>query len=366
MVLTLLTALLLTCCGDNREGEEKPMRFTEQLRLKTTPVKDQGQSSLCWIYAMLATMETEHAMMGDSVNLSADYAAANMLMERTIDRYFDNHAEEAPVPERPRKPIEQRGMMTMTPDLVRRNGLVAYDAYHTRQPVNYNALCRKLALTCRPKRGISHLKRRAGSILEQTLGYRPEHVFMLGARYTPEEFAHSVCRKNEYMALTSYTHHPFGQPMTLECPDNFQHDRFLNLPIDTLMKTVEQAIENGHAVCWEGDISEPGFRWKEGVATLPPLKPGDNGQHLRQQMFERLQTTDDHCMALIGTATDQTGKRYFIAKNSWGTDNALDGYIYLSEDYVRLKTIAVMLSRDWKKTNRKRIKTITEKENGND
>ena len=168
---------------------------------------------------------------------------------------------------------------------------------------------------------------------------------MLGARYTPMEFAHSVCRPEEYLSLTSFSHHPFGKPFILEVPDNQMRDYFLNVPVDTLMHTIVHALKQGHPVCWEGDISEPGFDFKRGVAVLQNDK-ADYDQLDRQRAFETFRTTDDHCMELCGLAHDRRGHRFFIAKNSWGPNNRFGGFMYLSYQYVKLKTIAVYLSKD--------------------
>ena len=119
-------------------------------------------------------------------------------------------------------------------------------------------------------------------------------------------------------------------------------DTFLNVPLDTLMAVVDRSLRNGHPVCWEGDISEDGFSFQKGLATLEE----DCDTTQRQREFETFQTTDDHCMALVGLARDNAGRRYYLAKNSWGTGNRFGGYMYLSEDYVRMKTICIVVHRD--------------------
>ena len=109
------------------------------------------------------------------------------------------------------------------------------------------------------------------------------------------------------------------------------------------MNIMERSLRSGHPVCWEGDISEEGFSFENGVADVPENKR-NAGQELRQREFETFRTTDDHCMAIIGIAHDKQGRKYFICKNSWGTENRYGGLMYMSFDYVRLKTIAVMVN----------------------
>ena len=227
--------------------------------------------------------------------------------------------------------ITTRGMCTMALDLIQTYGLQHYDAYRHKLDMDYNVLCRKL------DKGNDTEK-----LLDKYIGPLPNQVFMLGALYTPSEFAHSVCTDDEYIALTSFTHHPYGQRFPLEVPDNYFHNTFLNVPLDTMMNRIVQSLRVGHPVCWEGDISEPGFLFGEGYAVLKNEKKKVTAEH-RQSSFEAHRTTDDHVMEIVGLAHDQHGRRFFLCKNSWGTDNRYHGFMFLSENYVRMKTIAVVL-----------------------
>ena len=326
-VFLFLSFLVLISCEKQRGkvnvSEEK---FTVDLRLPTTPVKDQGSSSLCWVYAMLATLETEHIMRGDSVNLSPDYVARMYLSEQANRRRL-----------LPNKVVQKeagittRGMCTMALDLIQTYGLQHYDAYRHKPNMDYNVLCRKLDYGNDTEK-----------LLDKYIGPLPNQVFMLGALYTPLEFAHSVCTDDEYIALTSFTHHPYGQRFPLEVPDNYFHDTFLNVPLDTMMNRIVQSLRAGHPVCWEGDISEPGFLFGEGYAVLKNEKKKVTAER-RQASFEARRTTDDHVMEIVGLAHDQHGRRFFLCKNSWGTANRYHGFMFLSENYVRMKTIAVVL-----------------------
>ena len=322
-----LSFLVLISCEKQRGkvnvSEEK---FTIELRLPTTPVKDQGSSSLCWVYAMLATLETEHIMRGDSVNLSPDYVARMYLSEQASRRRL-----------LPNKVVQKeagittRGMCTMALDLIQTYGLQHYDAYRHKPNMDYNVLCRKLDYGNDTEK-----------LLDRYIGPLPNQVFMLGALYTPLEFAHSVCTDDEYIALTSFTHHPYGQCFPLEVPDNYFHNTFLNVPLDTMMNRIVQSLRVGHPVCWEGDTSEPGFLFGEGYAVLKNEKKKVTAER-RQASFEAHRTTDDHVMEIVGLAYDQHGRRFFLCKNSWGTANRYGGFMFLSENYVRMKTIAVVL-----------------------
>ena len=326
-IFIFLACLVLISCGQQRSNISFPEeKFTVDLRLPTTPVKDQGSSSLCWVYAMLATLETEHIMRGDSVNLSPDYVARMYLSEQASrHRLLPNKVVQKETG------ITTRGMCTMALDLIQTYGLQHYDAYHRRLNMDYNVLCRKLDYGNDTEK-----------LLDKYIGPLPNQVFMLGALYTPLEFAHSVCTDDEYIALTSFTHHPYGQHFPLEVPDNYFHNTFLNVPLDTMMNRIVRSLRAGHPVCWEGDTSEPGFLFGEGYAVLKNEKKKVTAER-RQASFEARRTTDDHVMEIVGLAHDQHGRRFFLCKNSWGTDNRYGGFMFLSENYVRMKTIAVVL-----------------------
>lgn len=328
-LLITAAAILLTasCAHDKPQASRK---FTNEVVLRYTPVKDQGSSPLCWAYSMLATIETEHIMMGDSVNLSVDYVARKLLAEQARCHFLSRGYDR----------VTLRGTMPLLLRLLGEYGAIPYDSYN--EPgINYNALAKQMVLLSNCSSDMSQLAKRAERMFDERIGALPKKVYMLGAEYTPEEFAHSVCMRGEYMAMTSFTHHPFGESFVLEVPDNYSDELFYNVPIDVMMKRIEQSLRNGHPVCWEGDTSEAGFSFQRGIAELPDSRPCTQQQ--RQKAFETRRTTDDHCMALIGIAHDQNGRRFYIAKNSWGTGNPYGGLMYVSENYLRLKTIAVVV-----------------------
>jgi len=321
-------------CGNETSKQVSNQKPKTECIVKTTPVKNQGQSEFCWIYAMLATIESEHLMMGDSVNLSADFVARNVIEER-VKRYFLEQGEGN---------LNMRGTCSELLDVINNSGITHYDSFHS--DANYKTLVRKLKrmaeISLHERKGMEKLMKNMGDLLDSEVHAKLKYVFLLGAEYTPQEFAHSVCRKDEYIALTSFTHHPFNEPFALEIPDNHGY-QFMNLPIDTLVNRIDEALKKGHPVCWEGDTSEPLFSFKQGIAKLEKDSIKVT-QAYRQQLFETFETTDDHCMELIGIAKTPKGKKYYICKNSWGTENAFEGFMYMSENYLRAKTLAVWMS----------------------
>lgn len=316
--------------GKQQDEKRKPRKFTPEVMLRYTPVKDQGRSPLCWAYSMLATIETEHIMMGDSVNLSIDYVTRKLLAEQARCHFLSRGYDR----------VTLRGTMPLLLRLLNEYGAMPYDSYNN-PSINYNSIAKRIEVLSNTSVDMSQLAARAERLFDERIGALPKKVYMLGAEYTPEEFAHSVCMRSEYMAMTSFTHHPFGDSFVLEVPDNYSDEFFYNVPIDVMMKRIERSIRRGHPVCWEGDISENGFSFAHGIADLPNDRPCT--QQERQKAFETRRTTDDHCMTLIGIAHDQNGRRYYIAKNSWGTNNPYGGFMYVSENYIRLKTIAIVV-----------------------
>jgi len=176
--------------------QQEPKHFTHEVLNRMTPVKDQGKSQTCWIYAMLATIETEHLSWGDSVNLSPYY------IEKALER-------------EPKAPESKRGMGATLLRLIQKYGIVGYDAMRS---IDTPA---------------------------------PRFVFMLGAEYTAQEFARSVCKPGEYIALTSNSSEPYYKEVDISLPDNWLHDRFLNIPMDSLLAKTERAVRKHHGVCWE-------------------------------------------------------------------------------------------------------------------
>ena len=270
-LLALITLGLLAACG------RQPEPFVVDVMNSYTPVKDQGRSQTCWAYAMLAAIETEHIMRGDSVCLSAPY------VEHCLRR-------------EPKAPPSHRGMATTLLYMIGRHGLVPHQAMPT------------------------------------TADLAPRQAFMLGAVYTPLEFAHSVCAPGEYVALTADERLPYRAWHVPDAPDNWSRDSFLNVPPDTLLAVARRATDQHHGVCWEGDTSDPGFDWPQGVVRLTPLS-------------RLTRTTDDHCMAIVGLAHDSRHRPFFILKNSWGTGNARQGLLYMSHDYFVHKTVAIVVPR---------------------
>ena len=205
LIIIALIGILIGSCS------RQPQHFINDVLLGYTPVKDQKTSQVCWAYAMLATIETEHIMRGDSVNLSVAFMEKMMAQEKEA-------------------PATKRGTCLTALRLLQKYGAVPYQTMPTAEYLP------------------------------------PRKVFMLGCEYTFGEFARSVCTPGEYIGLTATEDASYGEMTVLDVPDNWDNGECLNLPMDSLLSITERAIRTGHGVAWEGDISELGFDWEKGYA----------------------------------------------------------------------------------------------------
>lgn len=194
-------------------------------------------------------------------------------------------------------------------------------------------------------------------ILNAYMGISSQRFNYDGKTMSPEKFAKELdINSSNYIELTSFTHHPFYKSFILEVPDNYSNGSFYNVPLDDLMNTIDYALANGYTISWDGDVSNANFSGKESIAIIPedqdrkdkftlPGKEKKITQEDRQAAFENYATTDDHLMHLVGSGKDQNGTKYYIVKNSWGEIGKQNGYIYLSESYVRLSTIGILFNK---------------------
>lgn len=339
ITLYILATLVLAACGrrecpfSGNGDSSDSLTVTADILLPTTPVRDQGDSELCWIYAMLATIETDRLAEGDSVTLSPLWLARRSLEEQATDRYLSGRR------------VSLRGTLPEAMRLLERYGIVAWDAYRPAEPSPSRSAARRaetLSYTfSRHRKGLEQLRRAMDDALDSTLGPAPRNVFMFGMEYTPQEFAHSLCLPGDWKAYTSFTHHPFRKPFAVEIPDNRQRHEAMNIPFGELLSMTVNSLRSGHPVAWEGSMAF--LREGKEAGEFPESNATAALQRQRQRLFESHRLTDDHCMAIIGTGHDHKGRRYFIMKNSWGKDNGHGGYVYISERQFALSTIMIMV-----------------------
>lgn len=362
------------------EDSVKGFIFTDVVTIPGTSVKDQHRSGTCWCFSGISFVENEiRKNGGDSLDLSEMFVVRKCYDEKA-DRYVRMYGATN---------FSPGGSVKDVPYVIAKYGIVPEQSYpgleygddkHTHG--EYHGALEGIVknVVRKPDRKVSTAWRRAfNGVQDAYLGVTPETVVVNGRTYTPQSYAATLpFNADDYVLVTSFTHHPFYQPFVLEVADNWLWADYQNVPLDELKAIVDNALDNGYSVLWAADVSEGGFKWTDGVALMPkgkdegdmtgtelarwvtlsskerqaekynfkePVAEIDVTQDLRQQMFDSQETTDDHGMVIEGKATDQDGNRYYKVKNSWDTNQKYGGYLYVSEPYFLAKTIDVMVNK---------------------
>lgn len=377
----LLACATLTMAGNRKKKkneEEKGYQFTELKRLPATSVKSQDRAGTCWSWSTISFLESEIIRLGkDSINLSPMYIVWNTYNAKA-DKYVRMHGC---------MNFGQGGASADVTWAIQNYGIVPLEVY---QGLNYGEKIHAHGeldgilkayidvVVKNPNRKISTAwKRGYDAILDAYLGAKPETFTYKDKEYTPMSFYREATGLNmdDYISLTSFTHHPYYTPFALEVPDNWIGEMSYNLPLDELMEVLDEAIDKGYTFSWGADVSEVGFL-RDGIAIIPdmenvetsdaeiakwvkmkkedkqarlqekPVKEKTITPEMRQEAFDNYETTDDHGMHAVGKAVDQNGNKYFIVKNSWGNYNKYNGYLYASYPFVAYKTTSVMIHKD--------------------
>ncbi len=342
---------------------QEQYQFTKMIDIDATPVISQGNTGTCWSFSTSSFIESEIIRLtGKRIDISEMYNVRN-----TYPVKAENY-----VMRQGKAQFSEGGLAHDVFNSIRDFGLVPVDAYSGLfgNNTNHNHAEMVAILTSmldtyikNPGRKLDPKWREAfGSVLDVYMGDNITEFTFEGKKYTPLQFAEIVkIDVNDYVNITSFTQAPFYSKFILNIPDNFSNGSFYNVPIDELVEVLDHALENGYTVEIDCDVSEKTFSSKDGIAVIPSnslnnLKALHSiypemevTQEFRQQEFENFKTTDDHLMHITGTVKDQKGNKYYMVKNSWGTDEKrtkFDGYVYFSEAYVRLKTISITLHKD--------------------
>ena len=351
-----------------KKGAEQPegIQFTPVKENPITSIKNQNRAGTCWCYSSLAFIESELLRMG-----KGEYDFSEMFIVHNT--YLD----------RAEKAVRTHGDVSFA------QGGSFYDVIYGMERSNHNALSavsdavvaaiakgKLRSLQVSPD-GEMLWKKSIEAIHDIYLGERPESFTYNGVEYTPKSFYESLgLNADDYVSLTSYTHHPFYESFALEIPDNWRWAESYNLPIDELMEVFDNAIMSGYTVAWGSDVSEKGFT-RMGTAVLPEENKGVDlqgsdmakwlnmseaekkntpmplpaaqkmcSQEERQLAFDNWETTDDHGMLIYGIAKDKNGVEYYMVKNSWGEAGTYKGIWYASKAFVRYKTMNIIVHKD--------------------
>lgn len=350
--------------------------FTVVKSHDATVVQDQSRTGTCWSFSALSFIESELIRTGKGKhNLSEMYIVRMAYIDKA-ERYVRMHGS---------LNFGQGGAFHDIPYIVKKYGMLPEEAYkglsYGEEKHNHNEMEAMLKAVLdvvikNPQGNITTSWKKAyESILDAYLGPLPANFNYQGKSYTPQTFSSFLgLNMDDYLVVTSFTHHPFYQNFIFEVPDNWSWGSCYNVPLDEMIQVLDNGIEQGYTVAWAADVSEKGFNYREGLAVVPEnedqiKKKGADSKHfndagsekignifeapgkekvitqeLRQQAFDNFQSTDDHGMHITGIVKDQTGKKYYIVKNSWGAAfNDCDGFFYASEAYVKYKTMNVMV-----------------------
>lgn len=341
----------------------QPYEFKTVIDLEATGVISQGNTGTCWSFSTTSFLESEIIRMtGKHIDLSEMYS-----VRQTYPKKAWNY-----VMRQGKAQFDQGGLAHDVINSAREYGLVPESAYsgllngsthHNHSefvPVLKSILD---AYIENPGRELSpKWKEVVENTLNLYLGKKVEQFNYEGVQYTPKSFLEMTkIDPDDYVSITSFTQQPYYTSFILNIPDNFSNGSFYNVTLDELISTITTALNAGYTVELDCDVSERTFSAKNGVAAIP-ANEADQKEILtvikpemvitpdyRQQEFENYNTTDDHLMHITGLVEDQNGTVYFKVKNSWGTDESRvtnGGYVYMSEAYMRLKTISILLHKD--------------------
>ena len=330
--------------------------FTESTKVACTPIKNQQRTGTCWSFATSSFLESELARMGKGeIDLSEMYVVRSIYNDKAKNymlRQGKANFSQGSLAHDLINIVKKAGVM---PESVY-DGKLSPDDLHDHSEMEAG-LKGFLDGVRTQKRYSKNWQKAFNGVIDAYMGEVPSEFEVDGKTYTPTAYAEALgINTEDYISITSFTHHPFGESFILEVPDNYSNGSFYNVPLDDLMASIDQALAQGYSVAWDGDVSEKGFSSKEGLAILPeeisdemfeaPVKEIEVTQSLRQDAFENLSTTDDHLMHIVGSAKDQNGTKYYLIKNSWGERGEMKGFLYMSEAYMRMKTVFVMMHED--------------------
>ncbi len=381
----LLTAFIVPAQAQNKHKDsasskaEDGYKFTRLVELKATPVKNQAGTGTCWCFATTSFFESELLRMG-----KGEYDLSEMYIVRYnyVDRLKDNFIKQGK---------GNLGQGSVGHDWLTeftKNGIIPDEVYtglnysmtnHNHSELNsfINAIA---TVPVKRNRESDQYFTIVDDVLDTYLGKVPETFTYKGVGYTPKSFTASLGIKPEdYVEITSFTLFPFYTQGIVPIPDNWRKMNYYNVPLDDLISIMDYSLNNGYTVAWDGDVSEKGFSHSKGVAIIPELEKTDGysntdksrlanltpeerasvaykftkpfpevkvTQESREAGYDNNTTTDDHLMHMTGMVKDQNGTKYYVTKNSWGTERSpFGGYLNISENYVRAKTIAIMVNK---------------------
>jgi bleomycin hydrolase len=348
------------------DKSKESFKFTDVINLANTSVKNQGSSGTCWSYSGNSFLESEMIRIGKQpVEISQIFTARNAYVEKGKN-YVRMHGAVT---------LGDGGSLHDVTNMLKKYGAVPQEVY---TGLNYGTAKNKFAEMAALTEGllVAAVKNPNGeltpnwikayeAVIDSYLGQVPQNFNYKGKNYTPQTFAKEVVGLNadEYVEFSSYSNVPYYTKTMLMVPDNWSFDMIYNVRLNDMTDIIDNALKNGYTVAWATDVSEKSFSWKNGIAYVPTKKVDEmtpeekenmfNGpkpemeitEEIRQKAFDNYQTTDDHGMHIVGVSKDQDGKEYYIVKNSWGATNDYKGYLYVTKNFIKYKSTALMVNK---------------------
>ena len=386
----LLMAVAAVCslpamAQDAKKVPADSLVFTTVLENPVTSIKNQNNSGTCWSYSALAFLESEVLKKDPSkkdIDLCESFLVSKTYTDRA-DRNVRTHGDAS---------FSQGGSFYDAIFCMERYGFIPegimpypitpygdslfnFTNFFPPMEAYIKAISGSNAKKLNPM-----WKKDVQGMIDNYFGECPTEFEYKGKKYTPQSFVKDYLKldPNDYVSLTSYTHHPFYTQFVLEIQDNWRWATSYNLPLDEFMRVMEEGVKNGYTFAWGADVSEDGFSRRTGknkcVATVPDTKAtagvgsdqsrwtGEKAgakiaqadaagekvitQEMRQEGYDNWTTTDDHGMQIYGIAKDQNGKEYFMMKNSWGEYGPYKGFWYVSKPYVAYKTMNIVINKN--------------------
>lgn len=370
----------------NKEGSG--YKFEKIVHLDATPVQSQGWTGTCWSFSALSFFESEIKRLGKGEQILSEMYVVYQAYLGKVEKYIrtDGHTN-----------FDEGGAFHDIPWVIRKFGIVPNEVY---TGLNYGTKGHTHSeLTAVLKGAVNGLlehRKDLGDneqlttvwldavrgILDAYLGAVPENVEDFKFKYNGKDYNPLTYRDelglnmDDYYSLTSFTNHDMYKECRLEIADNWVWDKSYNVSLDDMWAAAENALTNGYTFAWAADVSEDYFDFRNSIALVPKDKStiyvdGKNNKNfsdagsekkascfmtpteedvitaeMRQLAYDNKRTTDDHGMHAVGLYKDQDGKKWLLIKNSWGTMNDCDGYMFISEAYFKYKTINIYMHRD--------------------